>query len=72
MIMIIATEEFEVISTRIVVTPETATVPVIVALYNNSDDLSFKNFSLILSSDENAARITDKAAVVYIFDDDCE
>lgn len=47
-------------------------VPVTVAIYNNFDNQSSKNFSLVLHSEEAAARIISGTTVVYIFDDDCE
>lgn len=67
-----AGEDFDVISKQLTVTPGSETVPVIVAIYNNSDSLSFKNFSLFISTDESRASIIAAESVVYIFDDDCE
>ena len=48
------------------------TVPITVDIYNNFDNLSMKNFTLVLRSEEAAARIITGTTVVYIFDDDCK
>ena len=68
----IAGKDFEDISTQITVSPESTTVPVTVAIYDNFDNLSMKNFTLVLRSEEPAARIITGTTVVYIFDDDCK
>ena len=71
----IAGEDFEIITNQLVVTPDTTTVPVDVAIYNNDSDvemLGFKNFTLVLSTEENSARITTETSVVIIYDDDCK
>ena len=59
-------------STRLTVLPNITLVPVDVMILDNVDLLNFKNFSLILSLDENAARVTTDTTVINIFDDDCE
>ena len=63
------------ISTELLVTPGSTSIPVDVAVYNNDsiiDDIGFKNFTLILNTEENAARITTDTTVIVIFDDDCK
>jgi hypothetical protein len=63
-----------VISTLITITPGSTSVPVTVAVYDdpNFDAIGFKNFSLVLSTNENAARITNDTTVVVVFDNDCK
>lgn len=68
----IAGKDFEDISSQITVSPETTTVPINVTIYNNFDNLSTKNFTLVLRSEEASARIITGTTVVYIFDDDCK
>lgn len=62
------------ISTPITIAPGSTSVPVTVAVYDDStfDAVGFKNFSLVLSTDENAARIITDTTVVIIFDNDCK
>lgn len=57
-----------------VITPGTTSVPVKVAVYDDSivETIGFKNFSLVLSTEENAARITTDATIIVLFDDDCK
>ena len=67
--------DYAVISTPITITPGSTSVPVTVAVYDidsTFDAVGFKNFSLVLSTNENAARITTDTTVVIIFDNDCK
>ena len=61
-------------STKLTVLPNSTLIPVDVIILNNInyDLLNFRNFSLILSVEENAARVTTDTTVINIFDDDCE
>ena len=54
--------------------PGSTSVPVAITVHDNStfDAVGFKNFSLVLSTNENAARITTDTTVVVIFDNDCK
>ena len=58
------------------ITPGNTSVPVILAVYRSNDSsfdaMGFKNFSLVLSTSENAARITTDTTVVVIFNVDCK
>ena len=55
------------------IAPGSTSVPVTVDVYDidsTFDAVGFKNFSLVLSTNENAARITTDTTVVIIFDND--
>ena len=62
------------VSSQLVITPGTRSAPVKVAVYDDAivDTIGFKNFSLVLSTEENAARITTDVTIIVLFDDDCK